>query len=114
LAAVAAVAATLWSWRQMKSNKDAMPDVKDHGQTQQEENAMREVTRCTGIGTTAFVAGLVAGVGTGLLFASQSGARTRRQLHNLAKDMQEEANEMLGDAKTSIGKVIEQGKSLVG
>ena len=98
----------------MKSNEDAMPDVEDHGQTQQKEHAMTEETRCTGIGTTAFVAGLVAGIGTGLLFASQSGARTRRQLHNLAKDMQEEANHMLGDAKTSIGKVIEQGKSLVG
>ena len=91
-----------------------MPDVKDHGYTHQEEYAMTEETRCTGIGTTAFVAGLIAGIGTGLLFASQSGARTRRQLHNLAKDMQEEANHMLGDAKTSIGKVIEQGKSLVG
>lgn len=98
----------------MKSNEDAMPDVKDCRQTQQEENAMTEETRCTGIGTTAFVAGLVAGIGTGLLFASQSGARTRRQLHNLAKDMQEEANQMVGDAKTSIGKVIEQGRSLVG
>ena len=98
----------------MKSNEDAMPDVKHHGQTQQEEHVMTEETGCTGIGTTAFVAGLVAGIGTGLLFASQSGARTRRQLHNLAKDMQEEANQMLGDAKTSIGKVIEQGKSLVG
>ena len=98
----------------MKSNGDAMPDVKDHGQTQQEEHVMTEETRCTGIGTTAFVAGLVAGIGTGLLFASQSGARTRRQLHNLAKDMQEEANHMLGDAKMSIGKVIEQGKNLVG
>jgi gas vesicle protein len=75
---------------------------------------MTDGTRCTGIGTTAFVAGLVAGVGTGLLLASQSGARTRRQLHSLAKDMQEEASHMLGDAKTSIGKVIDQGKSLVG
>jgi gas vesicle protein len=75
---------------------------------------MTEETRCMGIGTTVFVAGFVAGVGTGLLFASQSGARTRRQIHNLAKDMQEEANQMLGDAKMSIGKVIDQGKSLVG
>ena len=74
---------------------------------------MTDGTRCTGIGT-AFVAGLVTGVGTGLLLASQSGARTRRQLHSLAKDMQEEANLMLGDAKTSIGKVIDQSKSLVG
>jgi gas vesicle protein len=65
------------------------------------------------MGTTAFFVGLVAGVGTGLLFAAQSGARTRRQLHSLAKDLQEETSHMFGNAKTSIGKAIEQGKSLV-
>jgi hypothetical protein len=46
--------------------------------------------------------------------APQSGARTRRQLHSLAKDLQEETSHMLGDAKTSIGKVIEQDKSFLG
>ena len=74
---------------------------------------MTEGTRCTGISTTAFFAGLIAGVGTGLLLATQSGARTRRHLQSLAKDMQEDTCLMLGDAKTSIGKVIKQGKSLV-
>jgi len=78
------------------------------------ETLMTEGTRRTGIGTTAFFAGLLAGVGTGLLLASQSGARTRRQLHNFSKDMQEDACLMLGDAKRSIGKLVEQGKSLVG
>ena len=67
----------------------------------------------TGIGTTSFFAGLVAGIGAGLLLAPQSGARTRRQLKSLARDLQEDSNHMLGDAKTSIGNVIEQGKSLV-
>lgn len=71
-------------------------------------------TRYTGIGTTAFLAGLLAGVGTGLLMASQSGARTRRQLRNFSKDMQEDASLMVGDAKRSIGKLVEQGKSFVG
>jgi len=75
---------------------------------------MTEGTRCTGMSTTTFFAGLVAGIGTGLLLAPQSGARTRRQLHSLAKDLEEETSHILGDAKTSIGKVIEQGKSLVG
>jgi gas vesicle protein len=75
---------------------------------------MIEGTRCTGMSTTAFFAGLVAGIGTGLLFASQSGARTRRQLHSLAKDLQEETSHALSDARTSIGKAVEQGKSLVG
>jgi len=74
---------------------------------------MIEGTRCTGLSTTTFFAGLLAGIGTGLLLAPQSGARTRRQLENLAKDLQEDTSHMLGDAKTSIGKVIEQGKSLV-
>ena len=74
---------------------------------------MTGATRCTGTGTTAFFAGLVAGIGTGLLLASQSGARTRRQLHSLAKDVQEETNHILSDARTSIGKAIEQGQSFV-
>ena len=75
---------------------------------------MTEVKRCMGTSTTVFFSGLVAGIGTGLLLAAQSGARTRRQLYSLAKDMQEETSHMLGDAKTSIGKVIEQGKRLLG
>ena len=75
---------------------------------------MTEGTRCTGMNTTAFFAGLVAGIGTGLLLAPQSGARTRRQLHSLAKDLQEETSHMLSDAKTSIGKVIVQDKTCVG
>lgn len=70
-------------------------------------------TRCTGTGITVFFAGLVAGIGTGLLLASQSGARTRRQLHSLAKDVQEETNNILSDARTSIGRAIEHGRSFV-
>jgi gas vesicle protein len=91
-----------------------MPELKNHGHEQQEDGAMTEGTGCTGMSTTAFFAGLVAGIGTGLLLAPQSGARTRRQLHSLTKDLQEETSHMLGDAKTSIDKAIEQGKSLVG
>ncbi|MBI3806740.1 MAG: YtxH domain-containing protein [Nitrospirae bacterium] len=75
---------------------------------------MTEGTRYTGMSTATFFAGLLAGIGTGLLLAPQSGARTRRQLHSLAKDLQEETSHMLGDTKTSIGKVIEHGKSLAG
>jgi gas vesicle protein len=75
---------------------------------------MAEGTRCPGIGTTSFFAGLVAGIGAGLLLAPQSGARTRRRLENLAKDLEEDTSHMLGDAKTSMGNVIKQGKSPVG
>jgi len=74
---------------------------------------MTEGARCTGIGTTAFFAGLVTGIGAALLLAPQSGARTRRQLEGVAKDLQEDTSHMLNDAKTSIGNMIEQSKSLV-
>lgn len=75
---------------------------------------MIEGPRCTGISTIAFFAGLVAGVGTGLLLASQSGTRTRHQLHSFAKDVQDDACLMLGNAKRSIDKVVKQGKSFAG
>jgi len=75
---------------------------------------MTEETRCTGISTRTFFAGLLAGICTGVLFAAQSGARTRRQLHSLAKDLQEESNYMLGDAKASLGKAFGQGKESCG
>jgi gas vesicle protein len=91
-----------------------MPELKNHGHEQQEDRAMTEGTRCKGMSTAVFFAGLVAGIGTGLLLAPQSGARTRRQLHSLTQDLQEETCYMVADAKTSIGKAIEQGKSLVG
>lgn len=65
-------------------------------------------------GGTMFLIGFVAGIGAGLLVAPQSGARTRRHLHDLTRDLEEEASHIWGDAKTSIGRVIRQGKSLVG
>ncbi len=74
---------------------------------------MTERTGCIGMSTTTFVTGLIAGMSMGLLLAPQSGARTRRQLHTLAKDLEDETRYILDDAKTSIGKAIEQGKSFV-
>jgi gas vesicle protein len=75
---------------------------------------MTEGIRCTGIGMTTCFIGFMAGIGAALLLAPQSGARTRRQLEKLAKDLQEDTSHMLGDAKTSIGNVIKQGKSHIG
>lgn len=63
---------------------------------------------------TTFFAGLVTGISAGLLLAPQSGARTRRQLHNLAQNLEEQTDHFVCDAKTSIGKLIEHGKGLVG
>jgi gas vesicle protein len=91
-----------------------MPNHKSHELEQQEDRVMNDETRCTGISTTTFFAGLLAGICTGVLFAAQSGSRTRRQLHSLAKDLREETSYKFGNAKESIGKAIDQGKSLVG
>ena len=74
---------------------------------------MNEQTRCTWMSITNLFAGFLAGICTGVLFAAQSGSRTRRQLHSLAKDLQEETNHILSDARTSVGKAIEQGRSFV-
>lgn len=63
--------------------------------------------------TIGFMVGFVSGIGAGILTAPQSGARTRRQLHNLAQDLEEQTNHFVGDAKASLGKVIERGKRLV-
>jgi gas vesicle protein len=74
---------------------------------------MTEGTRSTLMSTTTFFVGLMAGIGTGILLAPQSGARTRRQLGNLAEDLEEQTSHFLGDAKDSLKKVIRQGKHLV-
>ncbi len=74
---------------------------------------MNQGTRCTVMSTTTFFVGFVAGIGTGVLLAPQSGARTRRQLGNLADDLEEQTSHILGDAKESLKKVIRQSKPLV-
>jgi gas vesicle protein len=58
------------------------------------------------VGATALVTGLCVGVGTGVLFAPQSGARTRRHLKTFAEDMVE-------DTAEAVDKVIERGKRLI-
>jgi len=62
---------------------------------------------------TAFLAGLVAGIGTGLVIGASIRCQARRQLHSLAKDLQEESNYMLGDAKASLGKAFGQGQGVL-
>jgi len=62
---------------------------------------------------TPFIVGFVSGIGAGILMAPQSGARTRRQLYNLAEDLEEQTDHFVSDAKASLGKVIERGKRLV-
>jgi gas vesicle protein len=62
---------------------------------------------------TPFIVGFVSGIGAGILMAPQSGARTRRQLNNLAHDLEKQTDHFVSDARASLGKVIERGKRLV-
>lgn len=63
---------------------------------------MNDNARSLIVGATA----LVIGVGTGVLFAPYSGARTRRHLRSFAEDIAE-------DTAEAVDKVIERGKRLV-
>jgi gas vesicle protein len=58
------------------------------------------------VGATALVIGVCVGVGTGLLFAPHSGARTRRRIRSFAEDMVE-------DTAEAVDGVIERGRRLV-
>jgi gas vesicle protein len=61
----------------------------------------------------SFVAGCLAGGAAGLLYAPQSGVRTRRQLTNFAEDVQARAEDATEQAVHTIHKVVERGRSLV-
>ena len=60
-----------------------------------------------------FFAGCVVGGMAGLLYAPQSGARTRRQLVGVGGDVRERAGEVTEQATETISKVFERGRSMV-
>jgi gas vesicle protein len=61
----------------------------------------------------SFFTGCLVGGTAGLLYAPQSGTRTRRQIGNFAADVREIAGEVTENAIEAIQKVIERGRSLV-
>jgi len=63
-------------------------------------------TRSLIVGATALVTGLCVGIGTGILVAPHSGARTRRHLRSFAEDMVE-------DTVDAVDEVIERGRRLM-
>jgi len=63
-------------------------------------------TRSLIVSATALAAGFCAGVGTGILIAPHSGARTRQHLRSFAEDMAE-------DTAEAVEKVIERGRRLM-
>jgi gas vesicle protein len=58
----------------------------------------------------SFLTGCFIGGIAGVLYAPQSGARTRRKLANFADDVQERAGEMTEDATGAIQNVVERGR----
>jgi len=65
------------------------------------------------VGGLSFLAGLVAGGVGGLLYAPQSGTRTRRQLANAVDGAKERAGEMAQDATEAVQRAVEHGRRLV-
>jgi len=67
---------------------------------------MNNNTQYLTLGATALAIGLCVGVGTGILFAPHSGARTRRRLRSFAEDMAE-------DTAEAVDGVMERGRRLM-
>jgi len=61
----------------------------------------------------SLLTGLLIGGIAGLLYAPQSGSRTRRQIANLAEDMKERVGEMADDATGAVNKMVDNGRRFV-
>ena len=66
-----------------------------------------------GIGTLAFLSGMAFGIAGGLLWAPQSGKRTREDLEDLATDALEEVEHWTEKAKEHVEDLFEKGKTAV-
>lgn len=58
------------------------------------------------LGSMAFLTGILAGAGTGLLAAPQAGARTRRRLRGLGEDAGERTTEVMHDARGMVDRAL--------
>lgn len=61
----------------------------------------------------SLLTGLLVGGTAGVLYAPQSGARTRRQLANLAEDVRERAGQLTEETTEAIEKLVERGRRFV-
>ena len=60
-------------------------------------------------GGLLLLTGMIIGGGVGLLLAPTSGARTRRRLTVMAKNLEQEINGVAADARLKINQVMERG-----
>ena len=71
------------------------------------------VSRWT-IGTMAFVSGVALGIAAGILWAPQSGKRTREDLQDLTTETLDQAEEWIDTTKETVGDLLKRGKAAVG
>ena len=74
---------------------------------------MKRMSSGCAIGTMAFVSGITLGIAAGLLWAPQSGKRTREDLHDLASDTLEQAEDWLDSTKETVDDFVKRGKAAV-
>ena len=60
-----------------------------------------------------FLKGFLAGLVVGLLFAPQSGAKSRRKISNTLKDYKDEARDYLADAIDTVESKVHSAKTSV-
>ena len=75
-------------------------------------NMMNERNVLVPMGLSLLTGLLIGGI-AGVLYAPQSGVRTRRQISNFGQDMKERAGEMVEDTKGSMEKLADQGRRMV-
>ncbi|MGD9849977.1 MAG: YtxH domain-containing protein [Nitrospirales bacterium] len=74
---------------------------------------MKNTSSGWGIGAIAFLSGVALGIAGGLLWAPQSGTRTREDLQDLATDAFDRAEGWMETAKNTMDDLIEKGKTTV-
>ncbi len=61
----------------------------------------------------SFMAGCLVGGTAGLLYAPQSGTRTRRRIADFAEDVRDRAGDVTEEATEKIQKAVERGRNFV-
>jgi gas vesicle protein len=74
---------------------------------------MKSMSSRWGVGAIAFLSGVALGIAGGLLWAPQSGKRTREDLQDLATDAFDQAEDWMETAKEKVDDLIEKGKMTV-
>lgn len=74
---------------------------------------MRDNGHSTGTVVMSFLVGGVLGAGLALLFAPRSGRETRQRIREIAEDVKEKAEDLMGEVKGRVSKTIEGGKDFI-